>query len=568
MSRVLSSLPMVVSAPARARKVFGSAVLLLGLTLFAVVAEAGNLVIDIGQRYNVNVGGLTEFDSLAMTGGIFFIGNMYSDVRIGATTIEYGGLGNISQVGGTGNIRFLDSADLRGTLRLFGTSTTVHNDGVMALSGAGSLALFYTNLQNGGEIDIQNDAWIFDDAMEYPYSSITNLATGLIHKSGVDVAGASTILPKVYNFGSIRAEDGILRLAGGGEHYGLNGSTAHLAGSPNGELQLLGNHRIRGNVEASGFVRVGNPFPDENGQLSPASLTVASDGVLTNNGYLDQIGGLVVETNGQVSNAGNYYVHGPLHIMPGAGFSNDGGSLSLATSATALVNDGVITNNGGPIEVIAGSALTGSGSYWQYAGGSTYVEQGSSIDLGDQFVQYDGTTNVKGLIRSAAGIEFWGGELNGTGTLQAPTVYIDALVTGTFPGNSPGVLTIDGNLDAAGATFYFELAGPLAGSQYDQLVVTGDANLAGANIYIEFLDGFLPQVDDMFDLFHVDGLLDGLDSATFNVFSDAGNVSGYLDPGQGRFIVYAVTSAVPVPAALWLLASALGLLVARRRTGC
>ena len=66
------------------------------------------------------------------------------------------------------------------------------------------------------------------------------------------------------------------------------------------------------------------------------------------------------------------------------------------------------------------------------------------------------------------------------------------------PGNSTGILTIDGNYtQGATGTLAMEIGGLTAGEQHDKLVVTGAANLDGT---LEVLLGFTPATDDSFDI--------------------------------------------------------------------
>ena len=68
------------------------------------------------------------------------------------------------------------------------------------------------------------------------------------------------------------------------------------------------------------------------------------------------------------------------------------------------------------------------------------------------------------------------------------------------PGDSPGVLTIQGNYtQLSGGTFFAELAGLAPGTQYDQLAVSGLATLDGT-LDVALLRGFLVHVGDSFIL--------------------------------------------------------------------
>lgn len=66
------------------------------------------------------------------------------------------------------------------------------------------------------------------------------------------------------------------------------------------------------------------------------------------------------------------------------------------------------------------------------------------------------------------------------------------------PGNSPGILTIVGNLTtSAPATLNIEIDGPTVGTEYDKLVVQNKANIDG-NINVVL--GYLPPNDAVFEI--------------------------------------------------------------------
>jgi hypothetical protein len=139
----------------------------------------------------------------------------------------------------------------------------------------------------------------------------------------------------------------------------------------------------------------------------------------------------------------------------------------------------------------------------------------------------ESTTVVDGTL-AAANISFQGGVLSGAGTLAGPVVLGDAsspwwwaAPTPTVrPGNSPGTLTIDGDLIANAANFDIEIDGPTA---YDRVVVTGNA-VFGVGVTVNFLlrttDGvnvYLPVAGDRFDWLSVGGTVQGLGDVNWNL---------------------------------------------------
>ncbi|MEX2172617.1 MAG: PEP-CTERM sorting domain-containing protein [Pirellulales bacterium] len=89
--------------------------------------------------------------------------------------------------------------------------------------------------------------------------------------------------------------------------------------------------------------------------------------------------------------------------------------------------------------------------------------------------------------------------LAGGGTLYFGDVLVDG---GTVnPGASPGSLHINGNYhQLPNGVLTMEVGGINPGTQYGQLLTTGNMLLEGA-VNISFIDGFVPQPGDVFDLF-------------------------------------------------------------------
>jgi hypothetical protein len=183
------------------------------------------------------------------------------------------------------------------------------------------------------------------------------------------------------------------------------------------------------------------------------------------------------------------------------------------------------------------------------------------------FSQLDGDTVVNGLLRGDF-VRFSGGTLSGTGTI-ATNSFGATISTGAVmikPGNSPGILTIDGNLEATGTSFDIEIAGRDAGTLFDQLIVNGEARFDGGILNLRFIDGFVPSENDVFQWLVAPGGVLGIETLTVNVLSDLAVIRGDLDQ-WGQFVVASVVP-VPLPPAAWALGTALlGLgALARRRS--
>ena len=139
------------------------------------------------------------------------------------------------------------------------------------------------------------------------------------------------------------------------------------------------------------------------------------------------------------------------------------------------------------------------------------------------------------------------GTCSGGGALAGSLSVLSATLS---PGNSPGRLTVTGDLDlGAEATLLLELAGTIDGSQFDVLNVGGHAAFDGT-LQVALLDGFEPQAGDRFDLIDFGSL-----SGTFAqiVLPDltaghAWDMSELYKSGN----ISVVASTVPEPSALIL----------------
>jgi autotransporter-associated beta strand protein len=144
------------------------------------------------------------------------------------------------------------------------------------------------------------------------------------------------------------------------------------------------------------------------------------------------------------------------------------------------------------INVLAGThsisaPLVGSSSLLK-SGPGTLVLSGNNT--------YTGTTFVTGgrlLINGSQGgggahVVSPGATLGGNGTIEG-TVQVDGRLA---PGNSPGILTIDGDyIQSSSGTLEIEVGGLVPGAGHDQVVVSGNASLAG-QLDVPIFGNFVP----------------------------------------------------------------------------
>jgi Tol biopolymer transport system component len=128
------------------------------------------------------------------------------------------------------------------------------------------------------------------------------------------------------------------------------------------------------------------------------------------------------------------------------------------------------------------------------APGGTVVSGPGTVILNGRTVAFSGETSV-GALQVLPG-----GKLAGTGTVIGQVTSAGRI----SPGQSPGILTIDGNYtQTTTGTLTIELGGLESGSEHDQLVVFGNASLDGT-LEVALVDGFMPQAGDQFQILGYD----------------------------------------------------------------
>ena len=297
------------------------------------------------------------------------------------------------------------------------------------------------------------------------------------------------------------------------------------------------------------------------------SATFFSDQVNTANGQLDILNGASVEVNGND-------LTGSLGIGKGTGngvLNIDGAGSTLTVlgdgGAALWLGDDSFANSGGGsatmfasnsafIDVTNGSGLGVFSVGSRFVDAEAYFSTGASLSSDLIWVSIgEGGTSGKLKVSSGASVQANSiivgsdGLLTGSGTVIGNVQLINGGMIN--PGNTPGTLTIDGDLDAKDGELIFEIASL---TDYDRIVMTGLANLMSANIQLLFTDGFLPTTLDSFDLISASDLV-GLDQANFSVAGLAPDFLFDVAFSNGVLSLTALSNGRPInePPIIWLL---------------
>lgn len=253
-----------------------------------------------------------------------------------------------------------------------------------------------------------------------------------------------------------------------------------------------------------------------------------------------------------------------------AGFVNTAGGIAFGTTGSLRFNHSDEAH-------VFGAALrsinAGNGRLEHHAG-TTVLTADNAAFTGSTRV-YGGTLVVDGALGSASVSVDGGAALGGSGRLLGTLVVREG--GRLLPGRSPGVLTIEGDLQMdPGSTLVLEVGGPAAGTEHDRLVVHGDAGLAGATLELAFIDGFAPVAGQSFSVFAVAGSFVAPAQVTVSGLLEGWSYELAFDGDAGSFTLWSLSDGVPIPAvpappAAWTfiagLAGLAGLRFGRGRAG-
>lgn len=233
-------------------------------------------------------------------------------------------------------------------------------------------------------------------------------------------------------------------------------------------------------------VSLETPITIDSLELSSSNATLdLFDGVLNVNNFIAPVEGVlsftgttpslnafssnVVVRHELVASANNAFLG--VASFDNFGVVNVSGGLTLFSIGPISNSGGFHLSNGGRLDLIPGAP---------------YTHVGSAVVAGS------GTFAV---------------DSNASGSIDMMDVFTNSAVV--RPGDSPGILTIDGNYEqTALGSLEIEIGGLTAGTQHDRLVVNGNATLAG-RLDLPLINAFTPSVNDEVTILTAGGSISG-----------------------------------------------------------
>jgi hypothetical protein len=482
---------------------------------------------NYGKIANTVFGTITSFE-----GG--YIANYGTLKNAGSLDNSGGELYNYGILNNSGTLLNNSVPDqfLVGTFENYGTinnSGTIDNSGVFNNEAGGTLTNHGLITSNG---TVSNDGAITNIGKVINSGTFTNgdflggsgtfINVGTVTNSGQITVDYGTVV----NNGTIMNSGGILVLlsssfANNGTIVDVGSIDNHAVMSNGGTIYIKAGGSLDNSPGANdGFFVNGGKIIDA-GNLSnafvnefdsPGTLIITATGQLTN-AYIVNTNGLInsgtINNEGSIANDGTLTNNGTINNSEGTGGPGRNGQVSTAT----LINNSVINNvgenlNDNGLTVFADSiinrgTINDGGTIFNY----TALDNQGTLNItpagvfngpnsGGTFLQTSGQTIVNGTLNSTATIQIQGGTLSGSGTINGNVVMGGKI----SPGNSPGILTINGNYtQTASGVYDAEIAGLTPGLGYDQLLISGTADLDG-KLDVGFLDNFTVDLGDSFVL--------------------------------------------------------------------
>ena len=398
--------------------------------------------------------------------------------------------------------------------------TTVDANEIVEIYGKVTIALGTTITNNGSVLtgsNANNESAEFNILGSLVNNKTINFSRAIITVSAnanITTNATSEMIitnsSKLNNFGNITIFGGIIS---------INSSVSSIINDGNGTISNSGALKVlNGTFENKSTV---NNSVVNNGLFEIALGNVINRGIFLNN------------TNGNLLVSRTF-------TNESAGRINNTGVITVTSFGAALINSGsLINNNIINLEdssklnmAISSSVFTNEGDIL-VSSNSTIENNSSNFSLDNGIIKNAGTINNNSsiLINGFGELENngtlnnnFGAPINNFGRLSGiNAVHSGSFTNGSYlsPGNrsdATGLYKLDSfftsYIQTTNGSLDIELAGNIAGDNYDQLIVNRDATLAG-NLFVTLINGFEPAAGDVFTILRKGRNLSGAFTAVY-----------------------------------------------------
>lgn len=469
------------------------------------IAGGGSVSVTGGGRVNLNQGSPSWSGGLSVTSST--VGAAPSTLGTGRVTLDNAML--LMVQGGT----IANPVTVTGGSIVSNAGNDVRIDG--AITGAGVL-----EVRGGGVLRL----WGYND-----YQGGTNVTAGTLVGDSASFGAGPLSMAGGATLHFEQSVDGTFTnpISGAGAVVKSNGGTLTLSGvnSTTGGLTLNG-----GNLRVANHSIGQGPITINGGNLFTSYLAVDGTPLTTNAPITINPGAGFIETtysnttkfNGVVSGAGQLHKTGWGTLVLNGNNTYTGGTLVslhyLQGNTSSIKGNVSFSTNGLSKGVNFDQAVDGTFA-------NTISGEGTLRKLGSGKLTLTGTNTFSGSAIISGGTLIAGP--NSLGTRDAVsgsgdvTVNVGATLGGTpviqgnllgggrvAPGNSPGIITVNGNYtQSATSVLEIEVGGLTPGTQHDQVRVGGVATLDGRHDF-PIINGFVPTLGQeitFLDTFDPDG---------------------------------------------------------------
>lgn len=493
-----------------------------------------------------NQGGFADGITISSNGGSSFTDNYASSITgyyhgISARNFDSGDnvitvTGNVTSAGNGAGI-FGFAAAGTGNLEINAATVTGEDEGIRARSlGNGTISVSASGHVTGGAsganfvgIDAYNTgSGIYVDAASVSggrsgISANQNGGTGNVEITATGLlTGTSQRGAIALNSGTGNVSISVVSATGGFE--GVSGRNTNGSLTITSTGTLTGNSRdgviaISQSSATTQLLNINNAYGDEAGistnHSGSGTSTINVSGIVTGN----NVAGIETISATGVDTVINLNSGADVSATSGVAISNDDGNATINANAGSTLSGSVLLGGGTDNVIIDGADWSGLSVLDGGAGTDSVTLRNLTANIADTDI-----INVEDIIVDSGGNVSLDGSFNSNVSVENGGQL--------SAGASPGQTNILGDLDlGTGATTLVELAGLLAGTQYDQIDVTddsgtgaveGNANISNGAIFdIDFFGGFTAGLGDNFEILIADTINSGTVSNFVFDFSDA-----------------------------------------------